>query len=57
MKWNFEKFLIGRDGKPIARFRSSVDPGDDAFVNAVEQALKAPKPDAAGDGDAKTAAG
>ena len=50
VKWNFEKFLVGRDGKVIARFRSGVDPGDAAFVAALEQALAAPRPDAAADG-------
>ena len=56
VKWNFEKFLVGRDGKVIARFRSGVDPGDAAFVAAVEKALEAPKPGAAA-GDVKTAEG
>lgn len=26
VEWNFEKFLIGRDGKLIARYRSKVEP-------------------------------
>jgi glutathione peroxidase len=38
--WNFEKFLIGRDGKVIARFRSPVSPSDPKFVAAIESALK-----------------
>ena len=46
VKWNFEKFLIARDGAPIARFRSGVDPTDEAFVSALERALEAPKPSA-----------
>ena len=57
VKWNFEKFLVGRDGKVIARFRSGVDPGDEAFVKALEKALAAPKPERAGGEEAKTAAG
>ena len=54
VKWNFEKFLVGRDGRVIARFRSGVDPDDPAFVAAVEKALDAPRPGAEG-GDPKTA--
>jgi glutathione peroxidase len=39
IKWNFTKFLIGRDGKVLKRFESSVKP-DSAEVNqAVEKAL------------------
>lgn len=26
IKWNFEKFLIGRDGQPVERFTSVADP-------------------------------
>ena len=28
IKWNFTKFLIGRDGKPVKRFDSRVKPAD-----------------------------
>jgi glutathione peroxidase len=38
--WNFEKFLVGRDGKVVARFRSPVRPSDPKFVAAIEDALK-----------------
>ena len=37
--WNFNKFLIGRDGRILARFGSRTDPGDEELVAAVEQAL------------------
>ena len=37
--WNFEKFLIGKDGKPIARFRSNVSPDDDKIVSKLKAAL------------------
>jgi glutathione peroxidase len=37
--WNFEKFLVGRDGSVIARFAPSVTPEDPALVEAVEGAL------------------
>jgi glutathione peroxidase len=38
--WNFEKFLIGRDGKIVARFKSGVAPDAPELVSAVEAALK-----------------
>ena len=41
VKWNFGKFLIGRDGKVIARFEPGVQPGDTKIVKAVEDALAA----------------
>jgi len=37
--WNFEKFLVGRDGQVLARFDSKTKPGDVALVSAVENAL------------------
>jgi glutathione peroxidase len=37
--WNFEKFLVGRDGIVIGRFKSSVKPQDEILVNAIEAAL------------------
>ena len=39
ISWNFNKFLIGRDGAILARFGSRTDPGDKELVDAVEQAL------------------
>ncbi len=39
VQWNFEKFLIGRDGKLLNRFSSKVSPDDAELVAAVEQAL------------------
>jgi glutathione peroxidase len=41
--WNFNKFLIGRDGKVIARFDSSEEPSGDRVTKAVEGALPAPE--------------
>jgi glutathione peroxidase len=40
VKWNFTKFLVGRDGKVITRFESKVDPESADMVGAVEKALK-----------------
>lgn len=37
--WNFEKFLVGRDGSVVGRFAPTVAPDDPALVSAVEQAL------------------
>jgi glutathione peroxidase len=39
IKWNFTKFLIGRDGKVRNRFDSSVKPDGPALVQAVQMAL------------------
>ncbi len=39
--WNFEKFLISRDGKIVARFRSGVTPDSDEIKNAIEAQLAA----------------
>ena len=37
--WNFEKFLIGKNGAVIARFKSGVAPDDATLVKAIEAAL------------------
>ncbi len=39
VKWNFTKFLVGRDGKVIARYEPKVKPTDDTVKEAVEKAL------------------
>ena len=39
IEWNFEKFLIGRDGEVRARFRPTVLPESDEIVGAIEAAL------------------
>ena len=39
VRWNFEKFLIGRDGTIIARFASDADPESEDFEKAIRQAL------------------
>ena len=38
--WNFNKFLIGRDGKIIRHFESKDKPEGEAVISAIEQALK-----------------
>jgi glutathione peroxidase len=37
IKWNFTKFLIGRDGQPIARYAPSVAP--EAIAPDIERVL------------------
>jgi len=37
--WNFEKFLIGRDGKIVGRYKSGVAPDDTKLKAAIEAAL------------------
>jgi glutathione peroxidase len=39
VKWNFEKFLVGRDGQVTSRFRSKVKPEDPEVTGAIESAL------------------
>lgn len=38
--WNFTKFVIGRDGKIVARFDSSVEPESPEITKAIESALQ-----------------
>ena len=39
--WNFEKFLIDRNGNVVGRFSPEVTPDDPAIVAAIESTLKA----------------
>jgi glutathione peroxidase len=39
IKWNFTKFLVGKDGTILNRFESKVTPDDPHVIAAVEQAL------------------
>ena len=39
MLWNFEKFLIARDGSVAGRFAPTTTPDDPALVSAIEAAL------------------
>ena len=41
VKWNFEKFLVGRTGAVVGRYRTKVEPGDPALVADLEAALAA----------------
>ena len=46
VEWNFQKYLIGRDGQVIAKFGPRTKPDDQALIAAIEKALEAPKPEA-----------
>jgi glutathione peroxidase len=50
--WNFTKFLVGRDGRVLARFEPAVTPEDSELLSAVQRALdEAPQvPEAASAG-------
>ncbi len=39
VKWNFEKFLISKEGKIVGRFRTSVQPDSEEVVKAIEAEL------------------
>jgi len=39
IRWNFEKFLVGSDGKVIQRFPPQTDPEAPEIVGAIEKAL------------------
>ncbi|MEV5846100.1 glutathione peroxidase [Streptomyces sp. NPDC051985] len=39
IRWNFEKFLVGRDGQVVARFSPQAEPESAEVVAAVEAAL------------------
>ena len=38
-KWNFHKYLIARDGKTVASYKSAVDPESPDFIAKVEDYL------------------
>jgi len=40
IKWNFTKFLVGRDGKVLARFETKVKPDAPEVISAIDGALK-----------------
>src|ERR1700722_9133099 len=41
IRWNFTKFVVGRDGKILNRFDSKVKPDSDEVTTAIETALAA----------------
>jgi glutathione peroxidase len=42
VKWNFEKFLVNRNGEIVARFAPTVEPDAPEVVAAIESALAEP---------------
>jgi len=40
VRWNFTKYLVGKDGKVIARFDSKVKPNDPELLKAIDAALR-----------------
>lgn len=44
VSWNFEKFLIGRDGRVATRFAPDVPPDDPALLEAIRTELAKPDP-------------
>lgn len=41
VSWNFEKFLVNKQGEVVARFKSAVKPDAPELVGAIEEALAA----------------
>ena len=41
VKWNFEKFLVSRQGRVVGRWRSATTPDDADLVGAIERELAA----------------
>jgi glutathione peroxidase len=39
--WNFEKFLVAKDGSVIARYKSNVEPDSAELSAAIEAAIAA----------------
>jgi glutathione peroxidase len=42
VKWNFEKFLVNREGSVTARFAPTVEPDAPELVAAIEDVLARP---------------
>ena len=42
VEWNFQKYLVDRNGRVVARFESETEPDDPALVAAVERLLSEP---------------
>jgi len=39
VQWNFEKFLVSADGRPVARFHPTVKPESQELTAAIEVEL------------------
>ena len=40
VKWNFEKFVVSKEGKVVSRFKTPVEPDADEVVSVIESELK-----------------
>jgi glutathione peroxidase len=40
VKWNFEKFLIAKNGDIVSRYASSIKPNDEKLITSIEAELK-----------------
>jgi glutathione peroxidase len=40
VQWNFEKFLVARDGTVVGHYRSATDPADPVLLEALEAELR-----------------
>ncbi len=40
IKWNFEKFLVDKNGNVVARYLSKVDPQSEELISAIEKEIK-----------------
>lgn len=40
ISWNFEKFLVGRDGKVVGRFKPATKPDDETLQKAIKTELE-----------------
>jgi glutathione peroxidase len=40
VKWNFEKFVISKEGKVVGRFGTKTKPDADEVVSVIESELK-----------------
>jgi len=43
--WNFQKYVVDRDGQVIAKFDPRTNPEDEKLTKVIEKALTAPRPD------------
>ena len=48
VKWNFQKYLVGRDGQVIAKHGPRTAPDDKKLIAQIEEALAAEAPRADG---------
>ena len=41
-RWNFHKYVLGRDGRLLSSFKSGIDPKSSEFMRVINDALNAP---------------